>query len=443
MSSTLPTELYGHIFNLLEHRSSLYSCRLVCTQWHACTMQTSLFRHVKVTNANADGFASLLINSKSTLPLSIYKLTLEVNPGWLRRLLPFLQSLTNIRHLTLRNLDWAEIGPHTSSQLTSIYSNSVQQLTLGPGTRFPSLKDTTVFIEQFSRIDKLVVDSVCWNATFPSTRIMGYRHRGEIIPDHLRPLPRNCKNISFKNCSLRDVYHWLVSHKQLPEISTLALEDVTLEDIIFQRGICFAFRTKIRDLSLSYNACPSMQAVVDSCAITHQKYSAQGCDEMSSAELAFPQSSSRRVLESRMVPNADIVLPLLTTVRLGNFVYFTDRSRTGAIFYGMESLAFFLCRMPYSQLKNLHLGIVLHRAADIDQCDINWELLDRMLRRPAPLTVDKRNIRRVENEGLDKIIFEVGGGADLEGVEALMKKRLPQCSDAKILQFQTIEINEK
>ncbi|KAF9527927.1 hypothetical protein CPB83DRAFT_371857 [Crepidotus variabilis] len=447
MASDLPQELYARIYALLHPRPDLLSCGLVCRAWFLCTRQSPLFRDVTINNLNADGFADLVMNPYSSFPFCIKQLTLNVDAIWFRRLLPFLQPL-NATSLRLCNLQWTALEAHTQSKFIATFSKTIQRLVLGPRMTFESFVEATNVISQFSDIVSLAMEDVQWKtpqSPTPSKILQGESDRRAFS---MYSLPTSCHSVSFMRCELGEIVQWLYAHTSFPDIHKLSIGNIKFRDIIHLRGLCCAAGPTIQEIALSFDVGEEGLGELDSSSILvyegkvkkeipglndirHQAFRFGGIDCTIRSMCVMKQEGKNGLLLS------------LTTLYYDNFIYFTDRGRSCGPFFGVKSLAFLAARGADTLLQKITFVIMLQKVGDLDYHTIDWIGLDAIL---VYLAKAARQSSSFPSDGsLDndkpvggypiRIIFELGGSADLEAMAALIQQKLPQCHQIKALIF--------
>ncbi|KAF9534803.1 hypothetical protein CPB83DRAFT_879111 [Crepidotus variabilis] len=444
--SNLPQELYNEIFKGTDN-SNLLSCSLVCKAWLPSTRQSPLFQNISMTNSNADAFADLVMNSNSSFPFCIQELTLDVNATWLRRLLPFLQS-SNIQSLRISNIDWSKIDEHTQSQFISYFPTTVQKLAIGPAVAFEDLVGATRLINQFSSLKALSMKDVQWSrvrAKIDSNSRHSTVHNKTLQsnPNYTTfpfyPLPADCRSLHFTQCDLSDLSDWLHAHKPFPNVPKLHLEDAKLPELTHLRAIYINASPVVEELWLSFDV--TAGPIGDfNCAI-EVVYERESRGKDLVPRLRIPKQVMERVKGYCPEDRINYFLPSLVKLRFDNFVYFSSKDRSCGVFYALHALTFLACRKNCTPLRQVICGIMLHRAGDLDRHVIDWPLLDIALLQLADFArVGGEEYRVDGSETGFRIIFEIGGGANVEAVTALIQVKLPQSHIESIVEFKEVTV---
>ncbi|KAF9525996.1 hypothetical protein CPB83DRAFT_885160 [Crepidotus variabilis] len=439
--SQLPAEIVEEIFTWPQLTlCDLMQCRLVCSDWLSSTSRIGLFRDLTVTNTNADAFASLIINSSSTLPLCIQKLRLHINARWLRRLLPFFQPFQKVTSIALQGLDWTQVDVHSRRNFCQVFK-SVKEFSLGPGTTFEELADVIDIVYQLFNLEKLEIDGASWNSYgLPNASLTNDDPRVSygVLEPHLKPhnLPPTFRHFSANGCCHRDLLLWLISLYPIPQILHVDLGELNPTKTGNIHKFFRVFGEIVQTLSLSFDTTdlqeagraeyPSRHLADD---VSYQSSSAWNMLEQADISFQCPYA---------MDPSGPKTMLALHTLRFGNFIYYTEFAYASALSYASGILQWFSITPRRSRIRKIILEVKLEKVADMDRYIVSWALLDRLL---ANLLAEgqledgqDRAAPPVYREGTSLEIF-IGGGADREALSALIRSRLGLCERLGLIEI--------
>lgn len=453
-----PQEVLDLIFDHFDSQSdhqNLRRCSLVCSSWLASTRRSLPFRKVTVTTANVDDFTSLLMSPFSTFPHCINTLNLSVNAKWFRRLIPFLQILSTIRSLEIKDLDWTLVEPYNRTRFSFMLLGNLKHLSLGTGTTFHSLTEVLDFISQYKNLERLSIDGISWKSldTPPSSSLTGDWGLDSCAkggPSSSAPyplIPPSVQYFQIGDCQFRQLFSRLMMQPSVPAIPHLSFRNVGPEDTIQLFDYIMSIKHSIKSLTVSYhvNCFGGVSAIgsdVDGMysflpVLPEGAPNAQGLDFKVPCENQHPTQTKTTTVGSRCsrYEEGNIGLPALRTVCIDNFIYYSDPTRTAALFYGPCQLgAHANGMMKAPALRSVTLNVKLKKAGDVDLHVVDWRRLDEILIALAN-TCGSLGDKSVSEEETLKIVFEVRGGADVHAFASLIVGRLPLSQAEGLLRF--------
>lgn len=376
-SHDLPQELSDHIIDYLRYDpETLKSCSLVCKSW-LFSSRIHLFHRLIFDSEDADTLASLIIGPpRSSIPhynkkLEFIGCTTLFENGLIPTLLPLFFSTTT--HIKL-----ADIVLDNFSGLLDILC------------AFPCLQS-------------VALERVHWDGPDPGLHDRQW-------------LPPTISHLRLKHIDLTQFVTWLLSHPTLPMPTRFELGPVEEHHVpcvgqylqlvgpvvkhlefLFGYGenghICsHDLNELLRELEKN-NARPDESSLSPGGRLYWSYYGLSSCDRFS----AFSA---------------------LETLRIDSFINVSASHQSAATFWTPRILS----SVRSQQCRLISLGLAVPRAGDLDQFNVKWDFLDKVL-----TTSSYPNLQCVE--------FEVCGRVSIDGVASLLSNRLPLLANRKLLEF--------
>ncbi|KAF7973821.1 hypothetical protein HWV62_14206 [Athelia sp. TMB] len=135
---------------------ALAALSLASTQW-AAAARPHLLRALALSARTAPAFCALLHAPRATLPAHCAALTFEDTPS-ANALLPRVQPLRRLRHLELRELEWAALAPDSTAPLLAVFTELTELAV--HRARFPREETLRRLIGAFPALEHLALSDV-------------------------------------------------------------------------------------------------------------------------------------------------------------------------------------------------------------------------------------------------------------------------------------------
>jgi hypothetical protein len=361
-----PQELSDHVFETLRNdSSSLKHCSLVCRAWLHAT-RTHLFRQVILTPRNIDPFISLTIDSRSTVHSHVRSLELRriiCSHRWI--ISNFTSTLT---HLHLRDM---------------IFNAFVDILDI----------ICSFLYLQFVALDELTVNTSCVEST------------------QNKLLPSSVNGVRCRGGCIRSFLLWLLHHNDVPKLSNLDIGPIKEESTFEVGRYLLSVGPAMKHLSLSFDFGHNTHI----CALQDFGTRALLTAGYAKTNISSVAERYKALFGLDTCPNVG-TLTGLQSLRLDNFVHFEDHIQATALVWAPRIIA----STRAAGLREVILGISLHRAGELDKFNIHWEFLDQAF---------------TSMDGPFAIKFEINGIVNIDGIASLIRSRLPCCDQRGLLQF--------
>ena len=214
---------------------------------------------------------------------------------------------------------------------------------------------------------------------------------------------------------LRTLLLWLLHHNNVPKLSNLDVGPIE-EETIFEMGKYVALVGPVmRDLSFYFNS----DHDIHNCTLHDYDIAC----EPPKIDIS-PISKRYRALFGIETCVNLAKLTGLQSLRLDNFIHFDDRIQGNALVWGPRIVA----SNRSSELREVVLGVSLRRAGELDRFNIRWDFFDEAF---ASIDGPYANLACLK--------FEITGTVNMDGIENLIRSRLPGCETRGLLQFCKLE----
>ncbi|KAF9555313.1 hypothetical protein CPC08DRAFT_712122 [Agrocybe pediades] len=373
---SLPQELSDQIIEYLAHDlEPLKSCSLVCKSWFFSS-RIHLFHRLTFNAENAETLASLIDGPpKSTIP------------HYTRRL-----ELLGCQILFKKNVV-VSLLPYFSSNTTHI---RLADLALD---NFSSLVDTLC---TFPCLQSVALERVLWDGPDPGL------HDRQWLPSTISCL--RMKHIEFTQFA-----NWILSHPTLPLPTRLEMGPLEERHIPSVGQYLSLVGPVVKHLDISFDHGWNEQI----CAYDMAKRLYGWDTSQAKPETAFTKVETL-YLQYYGLPPCDKFFSFtsLETLRVESFLDASLPHQSTATFWTPRLLA----SIRSQQIRQVTLSLTVPRAGPLDQFNVKWNFIDKVLTTDAYAC-----LQRVE--------IEVAGRVDLDGVASLLSHRLPMLASRGLLTF--------
>ena len=228
-------------------------------------------------------------------------------------------------------------------------------------------------------------------------------------------LPSSVNSIRCRGGYLRTLLLWLLHHNNVPKLSNLDIGPIEEESILEMGKYVALVGPVMRDLSFSFNS----DHDTHTCAL-HDYH--MTC-EPPKTDISPIAKRYKALFGIETCVNL-ARLTGLRSLRLDNFIHFNDRFQGNALVRGPRIIA----STRSSELREVFLGVSLRRAGELDRFNIRWDFFDEAF---ASIDGPYANLACLK--------FEIAGPVNMDGIESLIRSRLPRCETRGLLQFCKLE----
>ncbi|KAF8158470.1 hypothetical protein B0H34DRAFT_709019 [Crassisporium funariophilum] len=374
----LPQELSNQIIHYLQcDNMSLKNCSLVCSAWLYET-RPHMFQTVTFTSQSLSPLLSLIHDPRST-----------ITPV--------------IRRIEIIGVEWQHAHNASRFRIIAAFQSTLTHLHL-VGTVFHVFPDVVDFICSFSCLVILALDAVKWRTS----------RSGDITTSVQESIfPVSIKHLRLHDMPLRAFMFWLTEHVvALTHLDVGPIEEhdaIQTAKYLCQRG------PGLKHLTFSFAHIENgrIGAYHDPAEPGPMHKRSEGSHHILSLSDYY-----QAVFGIETCPTVKF-LTGLSSVRVNNFVYNGDRTRSGAMFWGPKALA----SITAAELKKVVLEVTLRSVGELDRLNIRWEFLDEIF------------ASELYFPQLNSLLFEIHGKVNTEGFGGLISARLPRCMKRGIIQF--------
>ncbi|RXW20821.1 hypothetical protein EST38_g5043 [Candolleomyces aberdarensis] len=433
----IPQEISDITISFLKaDRASLKNCGLVCRSW-LLSSRCYLFQTIELDHSNIDTFSSLVVSTYSTIPPFVRRLKLA--PGdrqghrWFRRILPFLQFFKSVTWIALENLDWTWIKCPARSEFFSCFQSSLTELEL-KNLDFPMFRDVVDVVCESSSLVTISLTNISWTSGSPPLPLSSPASTDQSGSPRLPELKcPSLKKLIVRDCQIRPIFSWLLSHTSIPVIPSLEVGPISERDTMSFGRYLHSVNKGLLHLRMSFktggidHACyadtrpiPNHSASEEPPIhdLTSQVVDQHQIDLEAAQKLYGPMEDELINLQGGTICDNLASLTGLRTLYLEAFIAHTDVERSSATVWAPRVVL----SIKSLHLHTLTLDISLSRAGEVDAHPINWHLFDRILTEGR-----KERLKRVE--------VKYGGSIKHDAIKQLISSRWPVCQSTGKLHF--------
>ncbi|TFK41704.1 hypothetical protein BDQ12DRAFT_393147 [Crucibulum laeve] len=409
----LPQELcYKIIERLQGDNLSLCNCSLVCQSW-AKGAHNLLFYHVTVDDHNFDRFTDLIISPLSTLPLSIRRLDLAPVGGadvrWLRRLIPFLQVLTSVWSLYLKNVDWSALNGWSKYNFLSIFRTTVTDLSL-QNIEFEKLSDLLDIICGLRSLRFASFVKITWkdaSFSFPSTAN--------------KSMPNTVNHLLLRECNIQQFMNWVLTHHPIPTVYHLDASFMEESDIIAIGSYVAILGPALQTLAFEFGG--NVRSTTNPNCSSY----ACGSDPYSPSAPSTRSSAINEPTDHPLLPGkADETMTCgnlrravsLQVIYLHKFIYYSNPQLSNCLYWAPRVLR----SINSLNLERVVFEVFLSSMEELTAHTIPWDTFDKI-------------IQGESNKNIKTLHFDIHGTVDTTDFESFVCDKLPHCDSRNILQF--------
>ena len=303
----------------------------------------------------------------------------------------------HVRKLELRNTG-------CSNRLFAIFTPTLTHLHLR-NIPFNAFIDILDIICSFPYLQSVVLDEL----TVKKDTVERLAHLQKKI------LPSSVNSMRCRGGCLRILLSWLLHHNNVPKLSNLDIGPIE-EETTFEIGkYVVLVGPAMKNLSFSFH----FDHNTHTCALHDYDISR----EPPKTDISPIARRYKALYGIDACPDL-AKLTGLQSLRLDNFIHFEDHIQGSALVWGPRIVA----SNRSSELREVVLGVSLRRAGELDRFNIRWNFFDEAFAsRDGPYA------------NLACLKFEITGTVNMDGIESLIRSRLPGCETRGLLQFCKLE----
>jgi hypothetical protein len=226
----LPQELLDFIIDFLfDDKQSLKACSLTCRAF----LSASRLHIFTQMHLQPERFSSFMASSPSVVPF-VQSLRFDSTKPKAAMYLSIqdLNMLPNLKSLTVKG---SAFHPHLPPPLAESWCTQIACLSM-ESQGFSDFYQFARFIVLFTSLERLSMKNMLWF--------------GQSIPDLHQRLPSTLRTLDLQQCSISQLFEWILCHDPIPSLHTLALTYQNSNQLSLINEICSSLHSSLKHFEL-------------------------------------------------------------------------------------------------------------------------------------------------------------------------------------------------